>query len=116
MAEGSTGVASADVLFAWAAGLGAFLGVASVGLFALRWLYRLVHAAEAIHGDFMGEPARPGVPERPGVMVRMKSAEDWLKELCRRVEGLERLVGQALLQAPGEESPPAAEGALLRRV
>jgi hypothetical protein len=114
LSEATSGVPAADVAFAWAAGAGAFLGVMAAGLVALRWLYRLVKAAEAIHADFMGEPARPGVPERPGVMVRMKSAEDWLRQLCQRLEGLERMVGQVLLDRGGED-PPATEGALLRR-
>lgn len=113
LSEATSGVPAADVAFAWAAGVGAFLGVMAAGLVALRWLFRLVRAAEAIHADFMGEPARPGVPERPGVMVRIQSAEEWLKTLCRRVEGLERLVGQALLER-AEQDPPGAESALLR--
>jgi len=113
-ADAGTGIPGADVAFAWAAGLGAFFGVMSVGIMALRWLYQTVQVLESIHEDFMGEPARPGVPERPGVMVRMLEAEKALKELCTRMQGLERMVASALLGNGHREQAPATEGPALR--
>jgi hypothetical protein len=117
MVAESTGSAGADALFAWAAGIGALLGVLAAAGMVMRWLGSLVRDVRLIRDDLVGQPARPGVPERPGIMVRVKSAEDQLRELCARVGGMERLMGQALLGQPGgeREAPPVVESALLVR-
>src|SRR5262245_51005723 len=99
VAEASTGSAAADAVFAWLAGIGALiLAMSAVGV-GLRRLGRIARAAEQVRDDFMGTPARPGVAERPGVMVRMASLEkgqaDMATRFGARLEGLERLLGQA---------------------
>lgn len=68
-----------------------------------RWvgrpLARLIHQVREFLEDWRGEPARPGVPERRGVMERLERIEwhvgngteprlrDAVNELKRRVEG-----------------------------
>lgn len=43
--------------------------------FALRAAWRFLARIRHFLDDFFGEPARPGVPERAGVMARLQSVE-----------------------------------------
>jgi hypothetical protein len=56
------------------------LAVALAGLagWGLRVAWRLVSRTIRFLDDWAGEPARPGVAERPGVMARLQSVEQSL--------------------------------------
>lgn len=60
-----------------AAGLG---GAAAVVVYARR-LISLLSGITDIARDWSGEPARPGVPEKPGVMIRLERIESDVTEL-----------------------------------
>lgn len=47
-------------------------------LWAGRWAWRLGNRIIRFLDDYLGEPARSGVPERPGVMARMARFEQLL--------------------------------------
>lgn len=54
---------------------------AAVGA-SVRWLHRRLQGLEEFFTDWFGQPKRPGVPGRPGVMSR-------LEDLDHRVAGIE---------------------------
>lgn len=56
---------------------GAALGVI---VWVMRGGWRMARRVQDIHGDLMGEPARPGVAARPGVMERMERVETALAQ------------------------------------
>lgn len=85
LADAGTGSPVVDTAFAWAAGLVALVGVFSASVLALRWLYRLLRVVEAIHSDFIGEQARPGVPARPGVIERVSGIEERVARIEREL-------------------------------
>lgn len=54
-----------------------------------RWALPKLRQVGHLIDDLAGEPARPGVEARPGLMERMKSVEDYAASLLERV--LQRL-------------------------
>lgn len=70
----SSGVGAAWVTAAaaLATALGALL------LYIGRWLLRITRRAHLFFDDWDGEPHRPGVPGRPGVMQRLATVEETL--------------------------------------
>lgn len=91
-ADASTGIPVVDVGVAWMVGVGAFVAVMSAVGVGLRRMGRMLKVLETIRDDWAGTESRPGVPGRPGVMVRL--------------DVLERLVGR--LAVGGEGVAPAA--------
>ncbi|MEU3563507.1 hypothetical protein [Kitasatospora sp. NPDC006786] len=67
-----TGVVQVDALAAWAAALGAIAAVLGLIWRAVRRIHTVL---DAWSDDWQGTEARPGVPARPGVMVRIAAIE-----------------------------------------
>lgn len=67
---------------AWFSALTA-LSIAVFGLlaWAIRWAWRILKRTTHFLDDFFGEPARDGVPAKPGVMARLGSVEDTLGQV-----------------------------------
>lgn len=56
----------------------------------LRWLYvKVLHPMALLAEDWAGEPPRPGVAARPGVMERLAQWEERQTLLAQRVGALE---------------------------
>jgi hypothetical protein len=54
------------------------LALAVVGCLAAitRWGWRIARRVSHFLDDYSGQPARDGLPERPGVMARLQSVEE----------------------------------------
>lgn len=73
-----TGHPTLDTLLVWA-GVGTILLTLGAGLWrALRAAGRLAGRLVDFLDDWNGEPARPGVPARLGVMERVRGIESWM--------------------------------------
>lgn len=59
--------------------------VLAVGRKVWPWARKVSHLID----DFMGEPARPGVPHRPGIMERIANLDDRVANLDDRVANVE---------------------------
>lgn len=110
----------------YAAGTATLLA-AGGGLIRLaRGVWHLVQRAQRLMDDLLGEPARPGVDARPGVLERLAAIEERLsavaalelsvRSLSRRLEAVERELhpngGASLRDAVDRLSrPPAVEAA-----
>lgn len=67
---------------AWIAALTALtMAVGGIVVWCLRWAWRILSRTMKFLDDYFGEPARPGVPERPGVMARLQRVEDLAREI-----------------------------------
>ena len=71
---------------AWVtAALALVVAVAGCIAWALRWGWRILTRTTRFLDDFFGEPARKGVPERPGVMSRLQSLTDEVTKVRAQV-------------------------------
>jgi hypothetical protein len=52
--------------------------VAGLAAWAIRWTWRVLTRITRFLDDYFGEPARDGVPARPGVMSRLQAVEESL--------------------------------------
>jgi hypothetical protein len=75
-----------------------------IGIF--RVVIPLARRLSNLTDDWHGERARPGVPERKGVMQRLSDQDEILEELKHRLQG----------HADGDEPIPAQLAAVDRRV
>lgn len=68
-----------------AAGLAAVVGIAKAGVPIVRFIRRIGHFVD----DWIGEPARDGIPARPGVMARLENIESDAAATNQRVGRIE---------------------------
>lgn len=104
----STGIRSVDMMVVWCVALAAIIGLLGMLVRAVR---KVGGRIGQIADDWNGEPPRPGFPGRPGVMERVGTLETEVVSAKRRLLGLERFAGRALLDAPDE----GCDGGLLGR-
>ncbi|MGW2074300.1 hypothetical protein ACWCPK_38690 [Streptomyces sp. NPDC001953] len=91
-----TGNSALDTLLTVGGLLTALVGVAAAVWRVVRAGLRFFHRAELFMDDWYGEPARPGVPGRPGVMERVSGIDD---RLTRVEHELQPNSGQSLRDA-----------------
>jgi hypothetical protein len=76
---------------------GATIGGAIAILSGVGWFLRKLRAFSKQFDDFLedwrGEKARPGVPERPGIMQRLSSQDKTLSDISARLATVESEVG-----------------------
>ena len=64
---------------AWLTALVALIAAVCGGLaWALRWAWRILRRINHFLDDYAGQPARDGMPARPGFMARLTSVEEAL--------------------------------------
>ena len=69
--------AGSGVSPAWiTAAIALVAAVAGCIAWAARWGWRILKRTTHFLDDYFGEPARPGFPDRPGVMQRLQSLTD----------------------------------------
>lgn len=84
-----TGIPAVDTVLVWGGALSLTAGLLTLAWRGIRGGVRLGRRVDEFIDDWRGEPSRPGVPERPGVMVRMAGMEDRLAVL---EDGLDRVM------------------------
>ncbi|MCF3960595.1 hypothetical protein [Streptomyces fuscigenes] len=70
-----TGIPAVDALLVWGGAISLAGGLVAVAWRVLRGTARLGRRVDEFIDDWRGEPSRPGVPARPGVMERMVGLE-----------------------------------------
>lgn len=84
-----TGVPALDQALFWGSVASLVLAIGTGTWRVLRFLTRLVKGVDQYLTDWYGEPERPGVPPRPGVLVRLQQAEEGLTGIGERLGRLE---------------------------
>lgn len=77
--QGWLDAVSVGEVIGWLAGIGGLI-------MALRWLRPLALGLQHMIADWAGEPARDGVPERPGVMARLGAQDAAIEAIRHQVE------------------------------
>ncbi|WP_051710125.1 hypothetical protein [Streptomyces sp. NRRL S-350] len=85
----STGVPAVDVFLIWGGALTLAAAVGALAWKAVRGALRLGGKIEQFIDDWNGEPERPGVPARLGVMERVGGIEDRMAGIENRVARVE---------------------------
>lgn len=84
-----TGIPALDQALFWGGVVSLVLGIGTGVWRVGRVLVRIAKGLEQYLADWYGEPDRPGVPARPGVLVRLQKAEEGLVGIGERLERLE---------------------------
>ncbi|MFF0598046.1 hypothetical protein [Streptomyces antibioticus] len=93
-AAAATGVGPVDSAVAWSVAVAALAGLGTVLWRMLRAVLRIADRVDEAWEDWAGAEARPGVPERPGVMHRLSGHDERLDDHERRITRVEtRLPG-----------------------
>lgn len=77
----ATGIPALDVALVWGGAVTILAGVGTVVWRAVRGMVRLAGRVDDFMDDWAGEPARAGVPGRPGVMERVSAIEERLQRV-----------------------------------
>ena len=78
---------------------------------AVRRLLAVARRVDEVVDDWTGTPARPGVPERLGVMARLATVEEHLAEVRGQLEEVDRRMRRMCPDEPTlvrDEDPPTA--------
>ena len=75
-------VAATDII-QWLVILGILVTVA---IRINKLVYPVWHKLEQMANDFAGEPERPGVPAKPGIMERISKLEQLVQELSDKID------------------------------
>ena len=75
-------VAATDII-QWLVILGILV---TVGIRINKLVYPVWHKLEQMANDFTGEPERPGVPAKPGIMERIAKLEQLVEELSDKID------------------------------
>jgi hypothetical protein len=84
-----TGIPAVDQALFWGGVVSLVLGIGTGVWRVVRVLVRIAKGVELYLADWYGEPDRPGVPARPGVLVRLQRAEEGLVGIGDRLGRLE---------------------------
>lgn len=86
-------VSSYQVLIAeYGAGIGGVIAILSGAWWFVKKLHTFSKRFDDFIEDWHGEPARPGVPEKPGIMERLSNQDEALGEICNRLTVVEKEV------------------------
>ena len=75
-------IAATDIV-QWVVILGVLVTVA---IRINKLIYPVWHKLEEMANDFTGEPERPGVPAKPGIMERIAKLEQLVEELSNKID------------------------------
>ena len=75
-------IAATDIV-QWVVILGVFVTLA---IRINKLVYPVWHKLEQMANDFAGEPERPGVPAKPGIMERISKLEQLVEELSDKID------------------------------
>ena len=78
-------IAATDII-QWIAILGVLVTVA---IRINKLIYPVWHKLEQMANDFAGEPERPGVPAKPGIMERISKLEQLVAELSDKIDKID---------------------------
>lgn len=84
-----TGIPALDQVLVWGSVASVLIAVGTGVWRLVRVLIRLVRRVEQYLTDWYGEPERPGVPARPGILVRLQRAEEGITGMGERLVRLE---------------------------
>jgi len=84
-----TGIGLLDQVLIWGGVLSVALGIGTGLWQAVRALIRFWRRMDQYLTDWYGEPERPGVPARPGVLVRLQHTERAVVAIGERLRRLE---------------------------
>lgn len=82
----STGVPLVDAAVIWSVAAVAIAGLAALVWRIARAILRVVARFDDFADDWAGVPARPGVPERLGVMVRLDRIEAQVQTMAHELQ------------------------------
>ncbi|MHB9862198.1 hypothetical protein [Streptomyces sp. YIM S03343] len=89
MSEGATGIGAVDSLVAWSVAIAALAGLSTLLWRLLRAVLRIADRVDEAWEDWAGSEARPGIPARPGVMVRLSDHDEQLTAHETRITRVE---------------------------